>query len=53
MVYSQILHPVDYHPARIRVMDEILANKLNFEDIKFPVKIEEINKIDKKEFYWH
>ena len=35
MLYSQDNH----HPTRIRKTDEILADELDFEDIKFPVTI--------------
>ena len=42
------LHPADHHPARIRKTDEILADELNFEGIKFPVKIKDIHKIEKR-----
>ena len=30
------------------MIDEILADELDFEDIKFPVKIKDIHKIEKK-----
>ena len=30
------------------MIDEILAEELDFEDIKFPVKIKDIHKIEKK-----
>ena len=38
----------EHHPARIRKIDEILADELDFENIKFPVKIKDIHKIKKK-----
>ena len=47
------LHPADHHLARIRKIDEILADELDFEGIKFPVKIKDIHKIEKKKFYQH
>ena len=42
------LHPEDHHPSRIRKIDEILAYELDFEDIKFPVKLRDIQKNWKK-----
>ena len=42
------LHPAEHHPTRIRKIDEILADELDFENIKFPVKIKDIHKIKKK-----
>ena len=38
------------HPARIRKIDEIVADELDFEDIKFPVKIKYIHKIEKQNY---
>ena len=42
------LHPVYLHPARIRKFIKICGDKLNFKDIKFPVRVGDIHKIDKK-----
>ena len=42
------LHPVDHHPARITKTDKSFAKKLDFKDIKFPVKVRDISKIEKK-----
>ena len=47
VVYSQYLHPADRHPAKIRKIDEISADELDFEDIKSQVKIKGIRKIEK------
>ena len=33
---------------RVRKIDEILADKLDFEDIKYPVNIKDIHKVQKK-----
>ena len=33
------LHPADHHSTRIRKIDEVLPDELDFEDIKLPVKI--------------
>ena len=42
------LHPEDYRPARIRKVDKMFKSELDFKDIKVPVKIRDINKIEKK-----
>ena len=42
------LHPANHHSTIIRKRDEKLADKLHFEDIKFPVKIEDIQKVKKR-----
>ena len=47
------LHHAHHHPARIRKADKDFAKKLDFKDIKFPVKIRDIQEIEKKEFYSH
>ena len=41
------LHPVDHNPKRITKADQDFPKKLNFKDIKFPVKIKNIHKIEK------
>ena len=33
------LHSAGHHPAKTRKTDEMLADELDLEDIKFPVKI--------------
>ena len=42
------LNPADHNPRRITKADKDFANKLDFKDIKFPVKIRDIDKIEKK-----
>ena len=42
------LNPADHHPARITKTGKDFAKKLNFKDIKFPVKVKEIHKIKNK-----
>ena len=42
------LHRADHHLVRIRKIDEILENELDFADIQFPVKIKDIHKIKKR-----
>ena len=42
------LNPADHNPARITKADKDFAKKLDFKDIKFPVKIGNIHKIEKR-----
>ena len=42
------LNPANKYPARITKADKDFAKKLDFKDIKFPVKIRDIYKIEKK-----
>ena len=51
VTFVRYLHHTDHNPGRTRKIDEILADKLDFEDIKVPVKIKDAYKIGKKEFY--
>ena len=44
------VNPADYHSARITNSDKDFAKKLDFEDIKFPVKVRDIYKLEKKKF---
>ena len=41
------LKPADYHPARITKAGKDFAKRLDFKDIKFPVKTRDIHKIEK------
>ena len=41
------LNPADHHRARITKADKDFAKRLDFKDIKFPVKIRGIHKIKK------
>ena len=41
-------HPADHHPARTRQVDKLYGGKLDFKDIKFPLKVRDIHKIEKK-----
>ena len=41
------LNPADHHLARIRKGDKDFARELDFKDIKIPVKIRNIHKIEK------
>ena len=43
----------DQKPRRTTKADKDFAKKLNFKDIKFPVKVRDIHKIEKQEFYHH
>ena len=47
------LNPRDHNPKTITKVDKDLAKKLDFKGIKFPVKIRNTHKIEKKELYWH
>ena len=42
------LHPADHNPRRITKANKDFAKKLDFKDIKFPVKIRDIQVIEKK-----
>ena len=43
------LNPTDHHPARITKADkDLIAKKLDFNNIKFPVKDSDIHKTEKK-----
>ena len=42
------LYPADHHPASAREIDKLFGNKLDFEYVKFLVKITDICKIVKK-----
>ena len=42
------VHPADHDPRRITKADKDFAKKLDFKDIKFPVKIRAIHKIEEK-----
>ena len=42
------LNPSDHHPLRITQADKDFAKKLDFKNIKFPVKVRDIHKIEKK-----
>ena len=42
------LNPADRNPARITKADKEFTQKLDFKNIKFPVKIRDIHKIEKK-----
>ena len=41
------LNPENHHPARITKTDRDFAEKLDFKNIKFPIKIRDIHKIEK------
>ena len=48
VAFVRYLHHTDHNSRRTRKIDEILADKLDFEDIKVPVKIKDTCKIGKK-----
>ena len=41
------LNPVNHHPVRVTKADKDFAKRLYFKDIKFPVKIRDIHKMEK------
>ena len=45
--WVRYLNPADHHPVRITKADKDFAIKLDFEDIKLPVKVRDIHKIEK------
>ena len=42
------LHPVDHNPKRVTKADKDFAKKLDFKDIKFPVKVRDIQNVEKR-----
>ena len=42
------LNPTNYNPRRITNADKDVAKRLDFKDTKFPVKIRDIHKFEKK-----
>ena len=44
------LNAVNHHPAKIRKVDKLFADELDLEDIKFPVKVKDVHKIEKRIF---
>ena len=45
---KRYLNPADHHPARIRKVDRMFESDLDLKDIKFPIKIRDICKTEKK-----
>ena len=48
LIIVRYLNPEDRNPARIAKAAEEFAKKLDFKDIKFPVKVRDIHKIVKR-----
>ena len=44
---ARYLHLANHNPARIRNIDEILADELDYEDTKYPDNIKDIHTIQK------
>ena len=44
------LHPADHNPRKIRKVGKNFAREIDFKNIKFPVKIRDIHKIEKKNY---
>ena len=52
-VWPDTANPADHHyPARITKADKKYENRLDFKDIKFPLKTKNIYKIEKKNYIW-
>ena len=47
MVFSQIFKSWNSNPVRITKADKEFAKKLDFKNVKFPVKVRDIHKIEK------
>ena len=45
---ARYLNPADHNPRRIIKADKDFAKRFDFKEIKFPVKIRDIRKIEKK-----
>ena len=41
-------NPADHHPARITKTDKDFTKRFDFKDIKIPVKIRDLHKVEKK-----
>ena len=41
-------NPVDNHPARIRKIDKLFRDDMDFKDITFPIKVKDIHKVEEK-----
>ena len=48
MCLVRYLNLANHHPARITKADKDFANRIDFKDIKFPVKIRDTHKIEKQ-----
>ena len=46
--YSQILKSFKHYPSRITKADKDFAKKLDFKDLKLPINVRDIHKIEKK-----
>ena len=42
------LHPTVHNPRRIRKVDKLYGDKLDFKDIKFVVEVRDIHKVGRK-----
>ena len=47
------LHPTDHNPRRIKMDDKLYGDNLGFKDIKFPVKVRDTHKIERKNSHRH
>ena len=46
MVFAHI-YPAHYNPVRIKKVEKMFESELDFKNIKFPVKIRDIHKIER------
>ena len=46
------LNPIDHNPKRITKVDKLYGDKLDFKDIKFPAKVRDIQKLERKSFIY-
>ena len=47
------LNPADHHIARITKVEKDFLKRIDFKDIKFPVKTKDIHNTEKREFQWY
>ena len=47
------LNPADHHIARITKVEKDFSKRIDFKEIKFPVKAKDIHITEKREFHWH
>ena len=50
-VHIRHLNPLNKIPQKVAIVENIIANNLDYKDIEFPVSKEDYSKIDKKYLY--
>ena len=48
VILVRYLHPADNNPVKFRNVDKLVESNSYFKDIKFPIEIRDIHKIEKK-----